>query len=487
MIAPPSNSNSGNNGNGNGSNKENSKNEGTDDAGYGNATNAEEHNSQNQSGILFPVAEEISQTETDLIAMIKTTGKEKDYELIEYILNVNTQYTQVLMELNENGAMDAAYTYGTARLTEDRFTGESNCYLYDPSGNVAGITDQNGYLWQSYRYDAFGNATFGSPQYDNEYTFNGESYNPNIHSQYLRARYYDTVKGCFLTEDTYLGDIRNPLTLNRYSYCIGNPLFYSDPSGHAPRTLSSNPASPYNRIDFEARDQGIKDAILGHQDRVDEAMDHIYDWLGEEDRSSAEQFVDGFLTGFAGSFYATYDVITNPEYVIAFAYDMLNHPVRTLAAIAKSAVAGDTMELLHYIDTKNYRALGQNMGYRAGKLAQIVLARAAVKKCGELSNKKGGEMPPPPLGEDGGNAPKVNQDSKLNANSNYGQDPFKNAHFKKNDIKMVDDAARQVGVDRIGFGDFIHEIKAELGMGASQNFTYQELLELAESYANMTR
>ena len=137
------------------------------------------------------------------------------------------------MELNENGAMDAVYTYGVSRLTEDRFTGESNFYLYDPAGNVAGITDQDGYLWQSYRYDAFGNATFGSPQYDNEYTFNAESYNPNIRSQYLRARYYDMVKGNFLTEDSYLGDIRNPLTLNRYSYCIGNPLFYDDPSGHA--------------------------------------------------------------------------------------------------------------------------------------------------------------------------------------------------------------------------------------------------------------
>ncbi len=59
--------------------------------------------------------------------MVKTTGKNKDYEL---------------MELNENGAMDAVYTYGVSRLTEDRFTGESNFYLYDPAGNVAGITDQ---------------------------------------------------------------------------------------------------------------------------------------------------------------------------------------------------------------------------------------------------------------------------------------------------------------------------------------------------------
>ena len=42
------------------------KSEGTDDAGYGNVTNTEELGSQNQSGILFPEAEEISRTETDL-------------------------------------------------------------------------------------------------------------------------------------------------------------------------------------------------------------------------------------------------------------------------------------------------------------------------------------------------------------------------------------------------------------------------------------
>ncbi|MDE6947243.1 MAG: hypothetical protein K2P14_08690 [Anaeroplasmataceae bacterium] len=321
---------------------------------------------------------------------------------------MNTQYTQVLMELNENGVMDAAYTYGTARLTEDRFTGEINFYLYDPLGNVAGITDQDGYLWQSYRYDAFGNATFGSPQYDNEYTFNGESYNPNIHSQYLRARYYDTVKGCFLTEDSYLVDISNPLTLNRYSYCIGNPLFYSDPSGHMPTEAV---VLYENETVQMLMDNLVNNTSQEHKSRVNEAMDHIYDWLGEEDRSSAKQFVDGFLTGFAGSFYATYDAITNPEYLAAIAFDMLNHPVRTLAAIAKSAVAGDTMELLHYIDTKNYRALGQNMGYRAGKLAQIALARAAIKKCGELLNKKGGETPP--LKNEGGSAVKGTLTGKL--------------------------------------------------------------------------
>ncbi len=51
---------------------------------------------------------------------------------------------------------------------------------------------------------------------------------------------------------------------------------------------------------------------------------------------------------------------------------------------------------------------------------------------------------------------------------------------------MVNDAANQVGIDRKEFGNYIHEIKADLGMKANQNFTYQELLELAEEYKKMT-
>ena len=49
------NSQSNDDSNGKGNSKSNSKSEGTDDAGYGNATNAKAHNSQNQSGILFPL------------------------------------------------------------------------------------------------------------------------------------------------------------------------------------------------------------------------------------------------------------------------------------------------------------------------------------------------------------------------------------------------------------------------------------------------
>ena len=235
--------NSGNNGNGNGNgkgkgnNKKNSKSGGTDDAGYGNATNAEENNSQNQCGILFPVQEEVSATEADLIARIKTTGKEKNYELIEYLNDVNREHAEVLVEQNINGRTDTSYIYGAEinggfdRISLDRFDGSTGYYLYDARGSVSGITNEEGQVYQSYRYSVTGEITFGAPQYENEYTYNGESYNPNIESQYLRARYYCVVTATFLTEDSYIGNQTEPLTLNRYNYCVSSYLNYTDPSG----------------------------------------------------------------------------------------------------------------------------------------------------------------------------------------------------------------------------------------------------------------
>jgi hypothetical protein len=47
-------------------------------------------------------------------------------------------------------------------------------------------------------------------------------------------------------------------------------------------------------------------------------------------------------------------------------------------------------------------------------------------------------------------------------------------------LKMVNDAAKEVGVDRNAFGEYIHELKADLGMKPNQNFTYKELLEYAK-------
>ena len=222
---------------------------------YGNAANAEENNSQNQCGILFPVQEEVSATETDLITRIKTTGKEKNYELIEYLNDVNREHAEVLVEQNINGRTDTSYIYGAEinggfdRISLDRFDGSTGYYLYDARGSVSGITNEEGQVYQSYRYSVTGEITFGAPQYENEYTYNGESYNPNIQSQYLRARYYCVVTATFLTEDSYIGNQTEPLTLNRYNYCVSSYLNYADPSGNSFENASDKILAGYRKID----------------------------------------------------------------------------------------------------------------------------------------------------------------------------------------------------------------------------------------------
>jgi len=49
---------------------------------------------------------------------------------------------------------------------------------------------------------------------------------------YYNARYYDPAIGRFISADTVVQDLNNPQCLNRYSYCINNPLKYTDPTGH---------------------------------------------------------------------------------------------------------------------------------------------------------------------------------------------------------------------------------------------------------------
>jgi hypothetical protein len=50
--------------------------------------------------------------------------------------------------------------------------------------------------------------------------------------QYLRARWYDPSVGRFINEDSFEGQIDNPLSLNLYTYVHNNPLGFIDPSGH---------------------------------------------------------------------------------------------------------------------------------------------------------------------------------------------------------------------------------------------------------------
>ena len=113
----------------------------------------------------------------------RSERNDKNYELIEYLNDVNREHAEVLVEQNINGKTDTSYIYGAEikggfdRISLDRFDGSTGYYLYDARGSVSGITNEEGQDYQSYRYSVTGEITFGAPQYDNSHDgYTGEVY-----------------------------------------------------------------------------------------------------------------------------------------------------------------------------------------------------------------------------------------------------------------------------------------------------------------------
>jgi RHS repeat-associated protein len=66
-----------------------------------------------------------------------------------------------------------------------------------------------------------------------DYRFTGQRLESALGSVYhMGARFYDSALGRWLSADTIVPEPGNPQSLNRFSYCLNNPLAYVDPSGH---------------------------------------------------------------------------------------------------------------------------------------------------------------------------------------------------------------------------------------------------------------
>lgn len=154
-----------------------------------------------------------------------------NYELTGYINDINSEYTQVLMEYGANQSITNIYEYGDQRNSAT-INGQKGYYLYDGRGSVASMTGQSGGNMIQYVYDAYGVTTKTNNTLNNPYQYNAEYTDSSTGNQYLRARYYDAANGRFLTKDTYLGETNDPLSRNLYTYTQNNPVNYVDPSGH---------------------------------------------------------------------------------------------------------------------------------------------------------------------------------------------------------------------------------------------------------------
>ena len=61
----------------------------------------------------------------------------------------------------------------------------------------------------------------------------------------------------FLTQDTYRGSLSRTSTLNYYAYCAGNPISYTDPSGHAAWAVAGAALGAYDGYKY-AKNKNLK-------------------------------------------------------------------------------------------------------------------------------------------------------------------------------------------------------------------------------------
>jgi RHS repeat-associated protein len=85
---------------------------------------------------------------------------------------------------------------------------------------------------ESTRYWPYGSRRTGAV--GTPYRYTGQELDSASGLYYYVARWYDPALGRFLQPDTIVPEPGNPQSLNRFAYCLNNPVRYVDPTGHWP-------------------------------------------------------------------------------------------------------------------------------------------------------------------------------------------------------------------------------------------------------------
>lgn len=106
----------------------------------------------------------------------------------------------------------------------------------DHLGGVAAVTDATGALVEAIRYDPYGAVRSrvgpgGEPAVTPSFT--GADFDAWSGLLYLGARFYNPVLGRFVSPDTVVRNVFDPIAWSPYTYCASNPVSYVDPSGHS--------------------------------------------------------------------------------------------------------------------------------------------------------------------------------------------------------------------------------------------------------------
>lgn len=188
----------------------------------------------------------------DRIKKIIYTGYDNPRDPLEYHSNIKllprTEITLYIDSLYEKtGNIPTKHIF----LENERIISktQNNIYFYhsDHIGSSDVITNQNAQQAQLLGYAPYGEVILNEGQNVTDYKFTGKELD-ETGLYFYGARYYDASIARFTVADSVEPDIDKPQSLNRYAYCLNNPLRYVDPTGEVPVDVVLDAATTFYDI-----------------------------------------------------------------------------------------------------------------------------------------------------------------------------------------------------------------------------------------------
>jgi len=147
----------------------------------------------------------------------------------KYVLDINTSLPKVLMETDNNGSVINYYIYGLELISKIKPDQTTYYYHSDFRGSIVAMTNATQAITHKYSYGPFGEILNQNETDPNPFKYVGAYgvMDDGVGIYFMRARYYDTKIGRFISEDP-VWDV------NLYAYGDNNPISTFDPDGKVP-------------------------------------------------------------------------------------------------------------------------------------------------------------------------------------------------------------------------------------------------------------
>ena len=146
----------------------------------------------------------------------------------------DTYYVNELFQIKDTGGARENTSYIFAGNLRVAMLKDGTPYYFhkDHLGSSSVLSDDTGEPVETTAYLPYGHERSHAGADISDYRFTDQELDRGTGLYNYDARLYDPVTGRFIMGDTEIPDLFNPQSLNRYAYCLNNPLKYVDPDGH---------------------------------------------------------------------------------------------------------------------------------------------------------------------------------------------------------------------------------------------------------------